>query len=71
LIFVAPGITNMYVRADAALTDVGFFKHALPTFQIQAKAEADRYKNTDIFAPTYVPGEWILFRDSEYSCLEE
>ncbi len=69
LIFVAPGITNMYVRTDAALTDARFY--ALPTFQILAKAEADRYKNTIFSHPHTSPESGCYFRDSEYFCLEE
>ncbi len=62
LISIAQGMKKEknYIKTDAPLTDAGFLKHALPTFQVLPKVEAERYKNTDNFGSIYVLGEWML-----------
>lgn len=61
LISIATGMPNMHIRTDAALTHAGFYAHAHPTFQVLSKEKAATYAKSDIFTPTYIPGDWMLF----------
>lgn len=61
LIEIATRMPHMHIRTDAALTHGGFFKHALPTFQILPNTKAADCVDTSIFSAKYIPGDWMSF----------
>ncbi len=50
----------MQTQTDAALTNVEFFGHALLIFQVLSRVEAENCANVNIFAPLYIPRQWML-----------